>query len=134
MFSMKTKYALRALTRLSKEYGNGPVSISSVAVSERIPKRFLVNILQEMKALGIVDSTMGKNGGYSLTRSPNEISLLPVIQQSEQCIGLLDCVHENEPGACIFCKDTDACKTRDVFLDIRDYTIRRLQETTLNNL
>ncbi|MDD4048750.1 MAG: Rrf2 family transcriptional regulator, partial [Clostridia bacterium] len=67
---MKTKYALRALSMLSREYGNGTVSITEIAEKENIPKRFLVNILQELKTLGIVNSLMGKNGGYFLTQKP----------------------------------------------------------------
>ena len=134
MFSMKTKYALRALSMLSREYGNGTVSITEIAGKENIPKRFLVNILQELKTLGIVNSLMGKNGGYFLTQAPEKISLLPVIQLCEQSIGLMDCVSETHPGDCLFCKDLETCKTRSVFSDIRDYTIRKLQETTLLNI
>jgi len=134
MFSMKTKYALRALSMLSREYGKGPVSIVVISVTERVPRRFLVNILQELKAAGIVDSLMGKNGGYFLTQAPEKISLLPVIQLCEQSIGLLDCVSETDPGDCLFCKEIDSCKTHLVFSDIRDYTIRKLQETTLTNI
>ena len=134
MFSMKTKYALRALSMLSREYGNGTVSITEIARKENIPKRFLVNILQELKTLGIVNSLMGKNGGYFLTQAPEKISLLSVIQLCEQSIGLMDCVSETHPGDFLFCKDLETCKTRSVFSDIRDYTIRKLQETTLLNI
>lgn len=134
MLSMKTKYALRALSQLSKEYGKGPVSISDIAESEKIPRRFLVNILQDLKKLGIIDSLMGKHGGYFLTKDPEEISLFPIIQHCEESIGLLDCVSETNPGDCFFCKEISACKTHSVFADIRDYTIMKLQGTTLKNL
>jgi Rrf2 family protein len=134
MFSMKTKYALRALSMLSREYGRGPVSIAEIAGTENIPKRFLVNILQELKTLNIVNSLMGKNGGYFLATAPDKISLLPIIQLFEQSIGLLDCVSETSPGKCLFCKEIQSCKTHSVFSDIRDYTIRKLQETTLINI
>lgn len=131
---MKTKYALRALSRLAKEYGNGPISISVIAESENIPRRFLENILQELKKLHIVNSLMGKNGGYFLSKSPDDISLFPIVQHCEESIGLLDCVSETNPGSCFFCKDINTCKTHSVFTDIRDYTIQKLKETTLSNL
>jgi Rrf2 family protein len=134
MLSMKTKYALRGLSHLSREYGKGPVSISDISEKEKIPRRFLVNILQDLKKLGIVDSLMGKNGGYFLTRLPEEISLFSIIQHCEESIGLLECVSETHPGGCFFCKDIRTCKTHSVFEDIRDYTILRLKETTLKNL
>jgi len=134
MLSMKTKYALRALSRLSKEYGNGPVAISDIAKSEHIPRRFLENILQELKKIDIVNSLMGKNGGYFLTKAPDDISLYPIIQLCEESIGLIECVSETNPGDCFFCKDTNECKTNSTFMDIRDYTISKLKETTLKNL
>ena len=134
MLSMKTKYALRALSRLSKEYGKGPIPISDIAESEGIPRRFLENILQELKKLNIVNSQMGKSGGYFLTKAPDEISLFPIVQLCEESIGLIDCVSETNPGDCYFCKDIATCKTHTVFADIRDYTILKLKETTLMNL
>ncbi|MDD4922373.1 MAG: Rrf2 family transcriptional regulator [Bacteroidales bacterium] len=134
MLSMKTKYAFRALSRLSKEYGKGPIPISVIAESEGIPRRFLENILQELKKMDIVNSLMGKNGGYFLTKAPENISLFPVVQYCEESIGLLDCVSETNPGDCFFCKDITSCKTHSVFADIRDYTIKKLKETTLKNL
>jgi rrf2 family protein (putative transcriptional regulator) len=134
MLSMKTKYALRALSRLAKEYGNGPIPISDISQSEKVPRRFLENILQNLKKLGIIDSMMGKNGGYFLTKAPGEISLFPIIQHCEESIGLIDCVSETNPGKCFFCKEIETCKTHSVFADIRDYTITKLKETTLQNL
>jgi Rrf2 family protein len=119
---------------LSRQYGNGPVSISEIAKTEQIPRNFLSNILQEMKSAGIVGSLMGKNGGFFLTRSPEDIDLLSVIQSSESSIELLECARETDPGECMFCKDIYSCKTRDVFIDIRNYTIRKLKETSLHNI
>jgi len=134
MLSMKTKYALRALSKLSREYGKGPVPIADIAKAEGIPRRFLENILQELKKLSIVNSLMGKNGGYFLTEPPENISLFPVIQHCEESIGLINCVSETNPGDCSFCKEISSCKTHSVFADIRDYTILKLKETTLKNL
>ena len=134
MLSMKTRYALRALSRLSKDYGKGSISISDIAASENVPRRFLENILQELKKLNIVNSHMGKNGGYFLTKSPEEISLFEIIQHCEESIGLIDCVSETNPGGCYFCKEISTCKTHNIFADIRDYTILKLKETTLKNL
>jgi Rrf2 family protein len=64
ILSKKTRYAMLALTKLAKEYGNGAILISEIAKSENLPQRFLENILQELKKLGIVGSRQGKSGGY----------------------------------------------------------------------
>jgi DNA-binding IscR family transcriptional regulator len=52
ILSKKTRYAMLALTKLAKEYGNGAILISEIAKSENLPQRFLENILQELKKLG----------------------------------------------------------------------------------
>ena len=75
MLSQKSKYALKALTILAKEYGQGPVLISDVAQREEIPRKFLEIILLELKNAGILQSKKGKGGGYSLGRPPQQITL-----------------------------------------------------------
>ncbi|MGA2822891.1 MAG: Rrf2 family transcriptional regulator, partial [Bacteroidales bacterium] len=56
ILSKKTRYAMLALTKLAKEYGNGAILISEIAKSENLPQRFLENILQELKKLGEPES------------------------------------------------------------------------------
>jgi DNA-binding IscR family transcriptional regulator len=51
MLSKKTRYAMVALTRLAREYGNGAILISELARSEKLPQRFLENILLELKKM-----------------------------------------------------------------------------------
>ncbi|WDT69779.1 MAG: Rrf2 family transcriptional regulator [Candidatus Manganitrophus sp.] len=74
MLSKKAKYALQALTLLTKEYGRGPVLISDLAEKERIPKKFLESILLSLRNKGILQSKKGKGGdifwGSLLTVSP----------------------------------------------------------------
>lgn len=62
MLSKKTRYAIMALTKLAREkaLGHEFTFIADVAESEMIPKRFLENILQELKKLGYVNSRLGK--------------------------------------------------------------------------
>ena len=66
--SKKTRYAIVALTRLAREYGNGPIQIRDIAESEKIPQRFLESILLELRKLGILGSKLGKEGGYYLLK------------------------------------------------------------------
>lgn len=76
MLSAKTEYACLALARLAAEHADGrPVQGKRLAVEEGIPEGFLVQILQQLKRLGLVTSTRGSSGGYRLARSPEELSL-----------------------------------------------------------
>lgn len=132
--SKKTRYAIIALVKLSKEYGNGPVLISDIAESEQIPQRFLENILLELKKIGILGSRLGKTGGYFLIRKPNEVSLDEIVRHFEGSIAMLYCISEKSYQPCEFCKCEDDCKIRTVFKEIRDNTLSVLSKTTLAQL
>ena len=132
--SKKTRYAIIALVKLSKEYGNGPVLISEIAESEQIPQRFLENILLELKKMGILGSKLGKTGGYFLIRKPNEVALDEVVRHFEGSIAMLYCISEKSYQPCEFCKKEEDCKIRTVFKEIRDNTLNVLHKTTLDQL
>ena len=132
--SKKTRYAMLALTRLAKEYGNGAILISDIAKSEKIPQRFLENILLELKKQGLLGSKLGKSGGYFLLKRPSEIALSDIIRYFEGTIALLSCVSERAYQPCEFCKDEEACQIRKVFKKIRDNTYDILEQTSLFSL
>ena len=80
MLSAKTEYACLALARLAVEHASGqPVQGRRLAAEEGIPEGFLVQILQELKRLGLVTSVRGASGGYRLAREPEELSLGEVL-------------------------------------------------------
>jgi Rrf2 family protein len=134
ILSKKTRYAMLALTRLAKEYGNGAILTSEIAKSETIPQRFLENILQELKKLGLVGSKQGKSGGYYLLQSPDDIRLVTVIRHFEGTIAMMYCISEKAYQPCEFCKDEERCRIRKVFKKIRDNTYDILSETSLSSL
>ena len=134
ILSKKTRYAIVALTRLAREYGNGPIQIREIAESEKIPQSFLENILLELRKMGILGSKLGKAGGYYLIKSPDEVSLLDIIRHFEGAIALLPCVSERQYQPCEFCKDEQSCKIKRVFKVIRDKTDEILYNTSLQEL
>jgi Rrf2 family protein len=134
MLTQKTRYSMLAMVKLAKEYGNGPVFINQIAESEKIPKRFLESILLELKKNGYLGSKLGKNGGYYLLKRPEEISLLDIVRLFEGAIALLPCISEKYYQPCEHCKDEATCSIRHTFSDIREYTFKRLEGTTLAEL
>ncbi len=134
ILSKKTRYAMLALTKLAREYGRGVVLVSEIARSENIPQRFLENILQEMKKLGIVGSRQGKAGGYYLMQHPDEIKLVTVVRHFEGTIAMMYCISEKAYQPCEFCKDEATCKIRHVFKKIRDVNYDILSATSLSSL
>jgi Rrf2 family protein len=131
---MKTRYAIVALTRLARDFGNGPVLIKKIAEEEKIPQSFLENILLELKNIGILGSKLGKSGGYYLLKEPGQVSLADIVRHFEGSIALMYCVSENAYQPCEFCKDEDTCSIRNIFKEIRDNTNEILNRTTLETL
>lgn len=74
--SAKTEYACVAVLELARHYSRGePIRVASIADAHGIPSRFLVQILLQLKAAGLVESTRGAAGGYQLSREPSRITL-----------------------------------------------------------
>jgi Rrf2 family protein len=134
MLTQKTRYSIFALVRLAKEYGKGPIQISDIAESEKIPKRFLEAILLELKKNGYLDSRLGKNGGYFLNKKPEDINLMEIVRLFEGAIALLPCISEKYYQPCEQCADEKACAIRLTFKDIREYTFNKLASTSLASL
>ncbi len=134
MLSKKTRYAMLALINLARNYEKGTTMISEIAKSEKIPQRFLENILLELKKLGLLGSKLGKSGGYYLLKKPEEINLAIIVRHFEGTIALLYCVSEKAYQPCEFCKNEPDCTIRHVFKDIRDYSFNLLSRTTLKDL
>ncbi len=79
--SAKTEYACIAMLELASQYGgHKPVRIRTIAQRHGIPARFLVQILLQLKAAGLVQSTRGAAGGYQLARDPAQVTLRDVTQ------------------------------------------------------
>ena len=134
LLSKKTRYAMIALIKLAREYGNGAILIGDIAKSENIPQRFLENILLELKKLGFLGSKLGKSGGYYLLRKPEDITLSDIVRHFEGTIAMLSCVSEKSYQPCEFCKDEALCKIRAVFKEVRDNTFEVLSKTSLKDL
>ena len=78
--SARLEYACVALVELALHHGTDqPVRVRQIAESQRIPARFLVQILLHLKSAGLVASTRGASGGYQLAKPPQEICLADVV-------------------------------------------------------
>jgi Rrf2 family protein len=83
--SAKTDYALRAAAELARAAteGTGPVKGEWISETQGIPKKFMENILHDLKRAGIVRTRRGASGGYWLARPPEDIPLAEVIRAVE---------------------------------------------------
>ena len=81
---LKVEYACRVLVQLEVTFRTGNVRrIDDLAAIEKISANYLVQILNELRNAGLVDSKRGKNGGYRLARDPASVTLLDIINALE---------------------------------------------------
>jgi len=131
MLSKKTRYALKALVVLGKNFGEAPIQISKIASEEHIPKKFLEQILLDMRNAGLLYSKKGSGGGYGLIKDPAEIFVVQVLRLTGGPIALLPCVSLNFYQKCDECGNEETCGVRDVFVEVRDATLKILSETSI---
>jgi Rrf2 family protein len=134
MLTQKTRYAIYAMVNLARGYGAGPIPILRIAEEEKIPKRFLENILLDLKNNGFLNSRLGKNGGYYLNKPPGDINLLEIVRLFEGAIALLPCISEKYYESCHQCRDEMSCAIMHTFKDIRENTYIKLASTSLASL
>jgi Rrf2 family protein len=78
--SRRLGYACRVLAQLARYHERGKLAhIDELAEIEAIPANYLVQILNELRNAGLINSKRGKQGGYALSRPPNQISLDAII-------------------------------------------------------
>jgi len=131
--SVRGEYALRALTHLGRHYGEDVIRIQSIAADENIPKRFLEQILNDLKKGGFVESRRGIEGGYRLARKPNEIRLAGVVRHIEGKLAPVGCVSENFYQKCN-CPDESRCALRSVMKEVRDAVAGLMEQLSVGDL
>ena len=131
MISQKAKYALRALVALARAAPDEPVMIGQIAEEQDIPKKFLEQILLDLKHHGIVVSRRGKMGGYLLLRDASEISFGEVLRIIDGPLAPLPCLSRIAYQRCDDCKDEATCEVRRVFEKVAVATRGVLDSTTI---
>ena len=126
--SKKTDYALRALFTLVDHFGGAPIPIRELARRNDVPKRFLEQIMLDLKAQGWVDSTAGIRGGYVLAKSPAKITMGEVVRHFDGILAPIDCVSVTGYQRC---SQEPVCRFRRVFLDVRNYVAGVMDRSTL---
>lgn len=134
MLSKKTKYALHALTYLAKKEAQTPVLISEIAEERMIPRKFLESILLDLKKQGVLNSKMGKGGGYFLRQEPKDVKVSTIIRLFDGPIALLPCVSLNYYEPCEECVDEETCGLNRVFIDVRNETLRILENKSIQDI
>jgi Rrf2 family protein len=135
MLTNKAKYALRAMIDLAAEGGlvnwEYPAFIGDIARRQDIPRRFLENILLELRKEGLVVSHRGKHGGYALARTPQKISFADVIRVIDGPLAFTPCTSKTAYERCEDCPDEATCAIRKPLKAARAASAQVLEQATL---
>jgi Rrf2 family protein len=136
MISLKTKYAIKALTTLAEEKARGGHSLTIEEIAEHggTPKRFLEHILLEIKRAGLIGSRRGREGGYVLIKPPESISVGSILRLVDGPMAPLPCISRGAYQRCADCRDEETCRIREVFSSVFANYLLLIESLTLADL
>lgn len=129
--STKGQYGLKAMFDLAVHYGDGPISLKSIAERQNISDHYLEQLVASLRKAGLVKSIRGAQGGYVLVRDPAEITVGDIIRVLEGPLAPTECTDEEDPKACY---RASTCVVRTVWERIRDSIAEVLDSTTLADM
>jgi Rrf2 family protein len=119
------------MSEFARHFGQGPLSLAEVARAQGLSQAYLEQIAIDLRRAGLLSSTRGVNGGYSLARAPDATTAGDVIRALEGSILPVRCVEEDWCGECA---REAACSTRGIWDQVRDRLIDTLDSITLDSL
>jgi Rrf2 family protein len=134
ILSAKAEYAARALLHLALAHDRGvPVKAHDIAREQRIPPKYLEQILLSFKQQGLVRSRAGRNGGYLLAQHPREITMATVVEAADGPLTPMGCLGGDSPTNCGPATG-EACALRTVWQEVGDSVVGVLAGITLEDL
>ncbi|TAL17510.1 RrF2 family transcriptional regulator [bacterium] len=132
----KSRYGVRAMFDIAYNAGGLPAQIKDISERQRISPRYLEQIFQKLKKVGILGSKRGPKGGYYLKKAPSEITLYEIITATEGPIELVFCVGTDEEGVSCgaVCEMKGECVASELWKDIGDKIADIFKETTIQTL
>jgi Rrf2 family transcriptional regulator, cysteine metabolism repressor len=126
--STRAEYGIRVLVALARAEGAGPVSLTTVARTEKLPHAYLEQLVADLRRAQLVRATRGKSGGYALARPAADISLVEAMRALDGPILEMPCAGADNLEACARPQD---CSVHDVFQRVHESLEDALSGTNL---
>ena len=133
MISKKMKYALKALIHIANAE-EAYVKTGDIAEKAQIPKKFLEQILLELKKGRIINSKQGNVGGFYFVKEPKDVTLADIYRLIDGPIALVPCVSKNFYERCDDCLNEESCSIRHALIEVRDGTLKILERKNIAEL
>jgi Rrf2 family protein len=126
--SKKGEYAMRAMSDLALHMGDEYVRIVDISRRQRIPEKFLEQILLQLRNAGLLESKRGVGGGYKLAKPPERVTLADLLRIVDGPLAPVGCVSE---WARVDCPEENSCGLKLVMLEVRNAIVDILEKTTV---
>jgi Rrf2 family protein len=127
--STRSRYGVRMMADLAENFGKKPAFLKDIAKREEISEKYLSIIVIPLRGAGLIQSTRGAHGGYTLAKRPEEISVQDIFDALEGKICLVDCVENPKE-----CPRVGICPTRDIWSVLGEKIRETLNSVTLADL
>ncbi len=127
--STKGRYGTRMMYQLAINYGNGPMLLKNIAQSENLSIKYIEHIIPVLKTAKLVFAIRGPQGGYQLTKKPEDITIKMVIEALEGNISPTNCI-----GSPHICDKNLSCQSRKIWTIIDKKIKTTLQNITLKDM
>jgi Rrf2 family protein len=117
------------MLELASRYGEGPIELKEIAKKENISLKYLEQVINPLRAAGLVKSIRGSKGGYSLGKPPSEICLYDVVETLEGPLNLLECLRDVK-----VCQKVPSCVTRDIWKEVSEAISKIFYSVTLEDM
>ena len=130
--SSRAHYGLRMMTELAKAHGGPPLSLAEIARTELLPLAYLEQLVAPLRKAGLVEGTRGLHGGYRLSRPPERVTVLEIVELMEGPVAPVECLAEGyRPGTC---QREPECLSRPLWGRLQQAVKQVLGGTTLRDL
>ena len=134
MLTNKGKYGLKAMVHLSGLAPGALAQVQDMADTNNIPKKFLDQILSELRNAGLVFSKKGKGGGYALARPATQITVGQIVRVLDGPLAPIQCASVTAYRSCDDCADEKVCTVRLVMVKARNAIAEVLDNHTLADM
>ena len=127
----KGRYAVMAMADLAKHNIKEPISLTEISLRQGISIAYLEQLFLKLRKNNLVQSVRGPSGGYVLTKTPEQIKLLSIINAVDEKIKTLKCRKESKRG----CNHKSIkCITHNLWDDLETHINKFFEENTLNDI
>jgi Rrf2 family protein len=127
--SKRTRYGLRLMIELALNNGKGTLNLTEIAARENISLKYLSQIIIPLKNTGLVQSTRGSAGGYTLAKPPAKITVNHILSALEGEMDIVECVEDP-----LECERNAFCTARNVWCKLNESIVQVLSSITLEGL